>query len=243
MAFVKSTHKCPSHVFQPEFVRKNRAGRMIQLVLVDDHRITLDAFRLYISTQRDFEVRTFLNEEFETIQKLKRNVPDVVLVNMRMRNPSGPAATRLLLSTVPQVKVIGFGNLDDRDSILSMLRVGVCGFVSQRSSLSELSEAVRTVTRGGSFMSSSVSKLLVEEFTKNKARPTKADTTLKLTDCEERILTLIADGRSNKEMAAAMAICVRTVEKYREHLMAKLQIKTVAGLTKFAIRKGLSTLD
>jgi two-component system, NarL family, response regulator NreC len=223
--------------------RSNSAQKKIQLLIVDDHRIALDAFQAYVSKQPDFKVKTLLNGEIRAPRKLRKTAPDVVIINMRMRNPDGMTAAKLLLTAVPGAKVIGFGDLENRESVLSMLRAGARGFVSQASSLAQLFRAVRCVRRGNDFLCPAISRLIVEEFTRNRPSPRRAAEHFDLTESERQLVGLIADGRSNKEMAADLSISVRTIEKYRETLMAKLHIRSVAGLTKFAIRHGMASLD
>lgn len=217
--------------------------RKVQLLVIDDHRIALDAVRTYLLRHADFAVGTLLNHQLKSPRKLRRAAPDVVMVNMRVQNPDSTTVVRMLQHALPGAKVIGFGNVKSRELVVSMVRAGACGFVSESSSLRQLFRVIRSVSRGDDVWCPSISKIIIEEFRNKSARPVTADRILRLRECERRLLRSIADGHTNKEMAAILGLSIRTVEKYREILMRKLQIKNTAGLTKFAIRAGLSSLE
>lgn len=216
--------------------------RKIKLLLMDEHIITLEALKLYFSTRTNFEVVAMLLDGLEAIHQAKRTAPDVVVMNVLMPCVDPAKATRLILKALPNTKVIGFSGLEDRKVILSMIRAGARGYLLKASSPLELFQAVETVNGGAAFFSPSVSKMIADDYIQNLSTPSPAETA-ELKECERKILALIADGLSNKEIADKLAMSVRTIEKYRESLMAKLHIKSIAGLTKFAIRNGMASLD
>ena len=164
------------------------------------------------------------------------------MMNMRMLQVDAAAATKRLLDSLPKTKVIGFSGLEDRKAILSMIRAGARGYLLKGCSSRELFRAVEMVNRGAAFFSAPVSKMIEDDYLQTFATP-EQNKTSELKECERKILTMIADGMSNKEIASALTMSVRTIEKYREILMAKLQIRSIAGLTKFAIRNGISRLS
>ena len=223
-------------------IRCHGGKKRLKLLLVDDHEITLESLKLYFSTRSNFEVIAMIFESLSEVSKAKRTLADVVIMNMRMLLVDPAIATKLLLETLPEAKVIGFSGLEDRRAILSMIQAGARGYLLKGCSPIELFQAVETVSTGAPFFSAAVSKIIQDDYIRSHAAPNNAKT-LELKDCERKVLTRIADGLSNKEIADALVMSVRTIEKYRESLMAKLQIKSVAGLTKFAVRTGISSLD
>lgn len=223
-------------------LRSVTSKRPSRLLLVNDHTISLAALRLYLQRWTRCRVITLRLDRIEAIRKAKVAGPDVVLLDMRMLRFDGASVTKLLLDSAPDSKVIAFNGAEDHRTLLAMLRAGARGYVTHACSSLELLRAVDTVRRGEFFFSPSVLRMIAHDFTLGKSEVGREDER-ELTERERKILAFIADGLCNKEMASALGLSVRTVEKYRESLMAKLQIKTVSGLTKFAIRNGIATLD
>jgi DNA-binding NarL/FixJ family response regulator len=222
--------------------RRNGMSPKIKLLLVDDHEIALEALKLYFSIRSNFDVTAIAADRLDAIQNAKTKAPDVVMMNMRMPQVDAAAATKRLLERLPKTKVIGFSGLEDRKVILSMIRAGARGYLLKGCTSRELFRAVEAVNSGVAFFSAPISKMIEDDYLQNFSTP-QQNGTCELKECERKILTMIADGLSNKEIANTLTMSVRTIEKYRETLMAKLQIKSIAGLTKFAIRNGMARLD
>lgn len=222
--------------------RRVSTPKRIKVLLVDDHALTLEALKHYFSRRSRFAVSSMVLDGAPTLEKLRSAPPDVVIMNMHMAQLDGARATQLFLRTFPKTKVIGFSGFEERTAVLSAIRAGARGYLLKARSSRELFQAVDQVNRGEVFFSPSISKMIEDDYFQNLAQPSEPAAGA-LTAGERKILARVADGLSNKETAAALGISVRTVEKYRESLMAKLKIRSVAGLTKFAIRAGLSSLE
>lgn len=212
----------------------------LKLLLVGEHPLILEALKLYFDRQREFEVFPCVMDPGTGIPKLQFPSPNVILLDAA-REFFGLCAARQLLETFPKARLIGLCALEDRISVLNLIQAGAHGCLIKACSPGELFRAVEIVIRGEPFFSPEISKIIENEFLRQVNNRQRASSN-GLSFNERRLLGLISDGLSNKEMAAELNISVRTVEKYRLSLMAKLGIRTVAGLTKFAIRNGITNL-
>ncbi|MBI2946669.1 MAG: response regulator transcription factor [Verrucomicrobia bacterium] len=213
-----------------------------KLLLVDDQEINLAALRLYFASRTSFQVRTLWLDRMESIRKPKALKSDVTLVNLSMRTCDAANVTKALLEVAPASKVIGFNGADDRGMILAMLRAGARGYLNKACTSAEIGRALATVQRGELFFSPSVLKMVAVDYASGESQPGRPASGA-LPDRDRKIIAFIADGLCNKEIAGALGLSVRTIEKYRETLMAKLRIRTVSGLTKYAIRHAITRLD
>lgn len=227
---------------KPPPLRIDLKLRAPRLLLVDDHEIGLAALKLYFARRTTFKVITLSLRRLESIQQAKAPRPDLALVNVRMPHFDGPSVTKFLLETAPASKVIGFNGSEDRESVLAMLRAGARGYIVSACGSAELFRALEAVQRGDLFFSPSILRMIADDYALGQA-PLGAVATGGLSERDRKIVAFIADGLCNKEIASALSMSVRTIEKYRETLMSKLQIKTISGLTKYAIRHGITTLE
>ncbi len=218
------------------------ARRRVEVWLVDDHVIPIEALRNVFKSRARFHVRWLVLDRADALRNAPTGSPDVIIMNTRMGYLDGAQATRLLLAAYPQARLIGFCGTEERNAVLAVIRAGARGYLFQARSCRELFQAVETVSRGDVFFSAPISRMIEEDYFQGGAAAEPTGVT-RLTSCERKVLTLVAAGMSNKEMADALALSVRTVEKHRESVTGKLQIKSVAGLTKFAIRHGLASLE
>ena len=175
----------------------------------------------------------------EALAKAKELLPDLVLMDIDMPQMNGLAATELLRRELPQVKVLILSMHTTTDYVLRILESGARGYVLKGASPEELVNAVETVSAGQPFFSPEVARVALNQFVRGSGQGARsADVTRR----EREVLTQIAEGLSNKEIACHLGVGVRTVETHRERIMRKLNIHSVAGLTKFAIAKGLVAL-
>jgi len=210
---------------------------------VDDHPIVLEGIKSRLSAQEDLEVVGEAADGQEALRKAKELRPDLVLMDISMPNMSGLEAVTLLRKRVPDSKIVILTMHDNREYIARIIRLGARGYLLKDTSPAELIRAIKLIHAGEVFFSPAVSRVLLDELAsgkKGKSPPAKA---AELSEREREVLVLIADGRSNKEIAARLGVGVRTVETHRERIMRKLDIRTVAGLTKFAIANGMVELS
>jgi two-component system nitrate/nitrite response regulator NarL len=175
----------------------------------------------------------------EALLKAKDLNPDIVLMDVDMPEMDGLAVTQVLKKDMPQVKVLILSMHRQTESVLRVLQSGALGYVLKDAAPEELVRAIESVSAGESFFSPAVARLALNQFVRG---PGEGPSAMDLTNREREVLILIADGLSNKEIAARLNVGVRTVETHRERIMRKLNIHSVAGLTRFAIAKGLISL-
>ena len=175
----------------------------------------------------------------EALRKAKELNPDIVLMDVDMPEMDGLAVTQALKKDMPQVKVLILSMHRQTESVLRVLQSGALGYVLKDAAPEELVRAIESVSVGESFFSPAVARLALNQFVRG---PGEGPSAMDLTNREREVLILIADGLSNKEIASRLNVGVRTVETHRERIMRKLNIHSVAGLTRFAIANGLISL-
>ena len=213
----------------------------VQILIVDDHKLMREGLSSLLGQQPDIQVVAHAVNGREAVQLSERHSPDVVVMDVSMPDLNGIDATRQILSRRPKTKVIALSMHSDRQFIAEMFRAGACGYLLKDSAFEDLASAIRTVAKNHTFIAPRISGFSFEEYT-----PAQTGTPLvspRLTDREREVLQLLAEGKGTKEIAAQLGLSAKTIETHRQHLMDKLEIYSVAELTKFAIREGLTTLD
>lgn len=221
--------------------RKLKTAR-IRLLLADDHPLVLEGIKAHLSAQAEFEVVGDASDGLEALQKARQLEPDVILMDLSMPNMNGLDAISRLRQQVPKAKILVLSMHDNREYIARVVRHGARGYLLKDSAPTELIKAIKLVHSGEVYFSPTASRVLLDELVnpgKRKPRGTEED---QLTDREREVLIRIAEGNSNKDIASHLGLSVRTVETHREHIMRKLGIHSVAGLTKFALAHGMTSL-
>jgi two-component system nitrate/nitrite response regulator NarL len=221
---------------------KKEKPKKIKLLLVDDHPIVLDGIKSHLCAQPDFEVVGDAANGQDALRKAKLTLPDVVLMDISMPHMNGLEAMANLRKQVPNAKVLILTMHDSKEYIAQVVRSGARGYLLKDSSPAELVSAIKAVHGGEVYFSPSVSKVLIEEMADGNKRSLNAPAPPPLTDREREVLSLIAEGLLNKQIADRLGIGVRTIETHRERIMRKLDIHTVAGLTKYAIARGMTSM-
>jgi two-component system, NarL family, nitrate/nitrite response regulator NarL len=209
----------------------------IRLLLVDDHPLVLDGINSRLQVEDHIEVVGQANNGKEALDRAKQVNPHVVLMDVTMPVMGGLEATRRFKTELPGVRVLILSMHDDQEYILQLMQSGASGYVLKNVSSEELIKAIETVHQGNTYFSAGATQSLFHE---RQHQSQKGDGLL--TNREETVLRLIAEGESNKEIAGSLDISVRTVESHRQNIKSKLDIHTAAGLTKYAIEQGLIKL-
>lgn len=214
----------------------------VQILLADDHKLMREGLSALLTQQADIHVVAQASTGREAVQLAERLSPDVVVMDVSMPDLNGIDATKQIVSRLPGTRVIALSMHSDRQFVAEMFRAGASGYLLKDSAFEQLASAIRTVAHDQVFITPTISGFEMEECAVNQGngeplmRP-------KLTDREREVLQLIAEGKGTKEIAADLFLSAKTVETHRQHLMDKLEMYTVAELTKFAIREGLTTLE
>jgi two-component system nitrate/nitrite response regulator NarL len=213
--------------------------KRIRVLLADDHPVVRRGVAACLGQLPQLEIVGEASDGQDALRKIKDLKPDVLLTDIDMPELSGLALTEILRREQPQVKVLILSMHRHNEYVLRILHSGARGYVLKDAPTSELVQAIETVQRGETFFSPDVARLALNQFVRG---PGDGPSTMMLTSREREVLGQIAEGLSNKEIASRLGVGVRTVETHRERLMRKLNIHSVAGLTRFAIAKGLVTL-
>ena len=214
----------------------------IRILLADDHKITRQGLRSLLDENDDMEVLAEAENGRDAIELARKLNPDVIIMDVSMPDLNGVEATRQIIQDNHDVRVIALSMHSDTLFVSEMLKSGASGYLLKDCAFQELEQAIRTVTDGKAYLSPSISGVVVEDYLH---RLSKADmsTSEVLTDREREVLQLIAEGQSTKRVALKLHISAKTVETHRRQIMNKLDMHTVAELTKYAIRKGLTALE
>ena len=213
----------------------------IKIMVVDEHKILREGLSTLIAKQPDMEIIGEATDGREALQLLDKLMPDLILMDVTMPNLNGIEATRKIKSRKPDIEVIALSLHSDRRYVLGMIDAGASGYLLKECAFDELVRAINTVMAKKKYLSPGISDILIEEYVK-KTTQDKPTIYSKLTPREREILQLIAEGKNTKEIARYLFISVKTVETHRRHIKKKLQVQSVAELTKIAIREGLTVL-
>ena len=213
----------------------------IKIVLADDHEIVRDGLKTLLEKERDFEVVGMAGDGQETIRMLSETEADIAVMDINMPNLSGVEATKQIQSEFPRVKVLILSVHTDSEMVGRMLEAGASGYLPKSCAAQELIEAVRMVMRNHTYISPKVSDSVIAYL---QRQPAPKDSLFEsLTVREREVLQLIAEGKSTKEIANQLHVSDRTAETHRLKIMEKLNIHSIAELTKYAIRKGLTSIE
>jgi len=214
----------------------------IRILIADDHAIVRDGLRRLLEADAFAEVVAEVGDGREAIRVARELRPDVVLMDVAMPESNGAEATRRILEDNPEIRVIALSMHTDRQYVSRMLQAGASGYVLKEGAFEELAEAVRCVRRGEAYLSPKIAGAVVRDY-REKAALLDGQEAESLSPREREVLQLLAEGRSTKDIAATLHLSVKTVETHRKRMMDKLSLTSVAELTKFAIRQGLTSLE
>ena len=214
----------------------------IKILLAEDHRIVREGLRALIEKQKDMEVVAEAKNGRSTVQLARKLVPDIVIMDITMPELNGIEATRQILAKAPGIKVIALSMHSDRRFVLEILSAGASGYLLKDCAFEELAQAIRIVTANQTYLSAKISKIVIKDYVR-RLLLNNAPVSSILTAKEREILQLLAEGKATKEIASRLEISIKTVDTHRKSIMNKLDIHSIAELTKYAIRSGLTSLE
>ena len=212
----------------------------IKVLVVDDHPVVRKGISTCLARHQQMQVVGEAADGREALRLARELQPDITLMDIDMPQMNGLAATEALHRELPKVKVLILSMHSNSENVLRIIQSGARGFVLKEAPTDELVRAIEAVNAGEAYFSPDVARVALNKFVNGNGA---AADTVHLTSREREVLTLIAEGLSNKEIACQLSVGVRTVETHRERTMRKLNIHTVAGLTRYAIRQGLVSLS
>lgn len=213
----------------------------IRLLVADDHPVVRAGLRTLLRAQPDMEVVGEAEDGETAIERAMELAPDIVVMDITMGDVSGIRATREIRQQLPQVKVLVLTMHDNEEYLRQMLEAGATGYVLKQAVDSELSVAIRAVQRGEVYLYSSFTKVLLGDLARSDEGPEERsrDSYDLLSQREREVLRQVALGYTNQQIADQLFLSVKTVETYRERVMAKLDLKSRAALVRYALRRGL----
>lgn len=214
----------------------------IRVLIADDHAIVREGVRALLTMADDIEVVGEASNGQEAVDLARTLSPDVILMDIAMPGLGGLEATIAIRKENPAARVLVLTQYEDREYIRRFLKIGVSGYVLKKAAGSELTAAIRAVHRGGLVLDPAVAREAMREQASEGSRG-GADPYDALTDREKQVLKLVAEGRSNKEVAEMLDISVKTAMSHREHIMQKLDLHSRTDLIKFALQKGVIRVE
>lgn len=214
----------------------------IRIILADDHQLFREGMCALLEKESDMDVVGQAQDGRSAVAQASELQPDVIVMDISMPDLNGIEATRQIVKRVPKTKVLALSMHSDRRFVEGMLKAGVCGYLLKDCANEELVRAIREVANGQTYLSSSIAGQVVEAYTRGGQGEQELLTGV-LTGREREVLQLVAEGLTTKEIAIKLNISPKTGEAHRQQVMNKLNIHSVADLTKLAIREGLTSLD
>src|SRR5579883_3228133 len=211
------------------------------VLLVDDHKLMRDGVKTILERVADFKVMAEAENGTDAVHACKKLRPDIVLMDIGLPGMNGIEATEEILRHCPGTRVVILSMYDDENSVVSAIRSGARAFVLKKASSNDLLDALRTVAKGGSYLSSQVSDRLLKRIQKGDLEAKPAPSVLEcLSPRELQVLRLVAEGKTSKEVAVMLDLGLQTVRGYRKTMMKKLGVSNVAGLTQIALAAGVT---
>lgn len=212
----------------------------IRVLLVDDHTILREGLRSLLSLQEDIEVVGEAGDGQAALELISTLKPDIVVMDIAMPGMDGLEATRRIKKDFPETRVLILTQHDNREYVFSLLQAGAVGYILKKSGGTEVVNAIRSTFAEGAFLPPSIAREVVDRYIQ---RPQQQTSRPPLTDREKEVLRLIAEGKSNKEIAEILCLSVKTVMAHRTNIMEKLDIHSRTELVKYAIRQGIISIQ
>ncbi len=211
------------------------------VVLVDDHQIVREGIKNLLLEQKNLRVVAEAESGMEAIKLCLAHAPTLVIMDIDLPDMDGMQATKEILSHLPTTKILALSMYSELRYAAGMLRSGARGYVLKQGTFSELSDAIQTTLSGGIHLSPEISQIIVEDYIHHLPFIDKKKNVL--TDREREVLILLAEGNSTREIAAQLELSGKTVDTHRKRIMNKLDLHSVAALTKYALQMGLISLQ
>jgi DNA-binding NarL/FixJ family response regulator len=213
----------------------------VRILIADDHKILREGLKSLLEKQPEFAVVAEAQDGLSAISAAKKHKPDIAILDIGMPDLNGIEVTRRIRSEMTETRVIALSMHADRRFVMGILEAGANGYLLKDSAFAELITAVTAVAKGKMYLSPSIAETVVKNSLEKLDRKEEGSSVL-LSGREREVLQMIAEGKSTKEIALKLFVSTKTVETHRKQIMDKLNIRTVAGLTKYAIREGLTSL-
>ncbi|MBI5075219.1 MAG: response regulator transcription factor [Nitrospirae bacterium] len=213
----------------------------IKVLLADDHKIVRDGLRTLLEKHADITVLGEAEDGREALQLARKLSPDIVVMDIAMPELNGIEATRQILAERPDIRIVALSMHSDKRFVSEMLKAGASAYLLKDCAFEELITAIRTIMKGKIYLSPGIAGVVLADYIRSD-RKSEPSVFSQLSDREREVLQLMAEGRTTKQVAAHLNVSIKTVETHRTNIMTKLDIHSIAELTKYAIREGLTSL-
>jgi len=214
----------------------------VRILLADDHQIMREGLKALLGKHTSIEVIAEAENGIEALSIARQERPDVIVMDIAMPDINGIEVTRQIKSELSDIKIIALSMHSDRRFVSEVLKAGASAYVLKHAAFEDLEKAIKAVMMNRTFLSADVLESVVSEYVSQLSN-SEYEAYRQLSDRERQVLQLLAEGNSTKEIAFKLHVSVKTIESHRQNIMNKLGIRTLAGLTKFAVREGLTSLD
>lgn len=212
----------------------------IKLMIADDHTVVRDGLKMLLESKGDINVIAEAEDGLQAVQKARELKPDVILMDISMKNMNGIEATARIIQENPKIKIVILSIQSSSEDIYRALQAGAVGYLLKESAGAEVLEAVRAVFNGRRYLSRKVDDIVIDSYIFDREKNSSGSPLDSLSSREREVLQLVAEGKSSNEISKLLFLSVKTVETYRSRLMQKLGIKDIAELIRFAIKHGLT---
>jgi DNA-binding NarL/FixJ family response regulator len=215
----------------------------INILLADDHTIMREGLKSLLKMAEDLNVIAEASDGREAVQKAREHNPDVIVMDLTMPEVSGIEATEQLVAENPAARILVLSMIKDKECVFQCLKAGAKGYLLKNCAAEELVVAIRTLASGSSYLCSKITGLVLDDIAGSSKVRCTSPLPGKLSNRELEVLRLIADGKSTKEIAFLLKVSIKTIDVQRNNIMKKLDLHSIAELTKYAVRKGLTSID
>ena len=215
----------------------------IRVLIADDHKIMLAGLRSLLEKQTDFEVVAEAENGRKAVQMAQESKPDIVVMDVSMPDLNGIEATTQIVESLPETRVIALSMHSDKRFVMGMLRAGASGYLLKDCASQELANAIQQVAGGKKYLSPEITGVIIDDLLLGGSSEEVATAASQLSAREREVLQLIAEGWSTKQIASHLYVSIKTIETHRRQIMKKLDLHSIADLTKYAVREGLTSIE
>jgi len=216
----------------------------IRVLIADDHKIMLAGLRSLLEKQTDIEVVGEADNGRKAVRMAQEKKPDVIVMDVSMPDLNGIEATKQIIESLPETRVIALSMHSDKRFVMGMLRAGASGYLLKDCASQELANAIDQVAGGKKYLSPEITGVVIDDFLLGRGSSEEvAIAASQLSPREREVLQLIAEGWSTKQIASHLYVSIKTIETHRRQIMKKLDLHSIADLTKYAIREGLTSIE
>jgi len=215
----------------------------IRVLIADDHKIMLAGLRSLLEKHPDFDVVAEAENGRKAVQLAQEKMPDVIVMDVSMPDLNGIEATKQIIESLPETRVIALSMHSDKRFVKGMLQAGASGYLLKDCASQELATAIHQVADGKKYLSPEITGVVINDFLLGASAEEVTTVASLLSPREREVLQLIAEGWSTKQIASHLYVSIKTIETHRRQIMKKLDLHSIADLTKYAIREGLTSIE